>query len=216
MAIDDPPVYTIFPDGKSTPPPSPDSTVVVPPNVESVRVDGLNEATDETLLEKSITVPFGARIGEWRLAAIIFVKTGGLVVVLYIHMLLVPPMTTFPLGIRTPPVLPKTPVKVKLEYTKEVGSSCPIFAFVFGIKTTFPFGARTPPPNPEVAETLEYAYVKGLNIPAFEEVAGIKITFPDGKRTPPLNLPAVVSRPAVTTAANCLVAGLKNPTVDAL
>jgi hypothetical protein len=86
-----------------------------------------------------------------------FENIGGLVVVLYIQILLVPPMTTFPLGIRTPPMPPNTPVEVKLEYASDVGLSCPIFAHVFGINITFPLGNRTPPPNPEAAVTFEYA-----------------------------------------------------------
>ena len=115
IAIDVPPVYTIFPDDKSVPPPIPEAMVVVLPNVESARVDGLKEATDETLLEKSITFPFGARTGDWRLAARIFEKVGGILVVLYIHTFPVPPMTTFPFGSRTPPIPPKTPVVDRLE-----------------------------------------------------------------------------------------------------
>jgi hypothetical protein len=115
----------------------------------------LKADTEEILLEKSITFPFGARTGDCRVVAIIFEKIGGLVVVLYILILLAPPMTTFPFGMRTPPMPPNTPVEVKLEYTSVVGLSCPIFAHVFGMNTTFPFGARTPPPNPEAAATLE-------------------------------------------------------------
>jgi hypothetical protein len=55
-----------------------------------------------------------------------------------------------------------------------------------------------------------------LNIPAFEEDAGIKTTFPVGRRTPPLNFPVEISSPEVTTDVNELVAGLNNPTFDAL
>ena len=155
ILIDETEKYTIFPEG-SRAAPQLDELIAVPVNVETARVVGLKEAMPLDG-EKSITFPFGARTGDCRGFATMFEKTGGFDVVLYIQILLVPPMTTFPFGMRTPPIEPITPVDVKLEYSKDDGSSCPIFAHVFGMNTTFPFGARTPPPNPDAAVTFEYA-----------------------------------------------------------